>query len=82
MKPSWHTRRPYGKTGQLHANVLGIVNHLQWAMEFVTWASSLRTAPSPAQIQQRFGVSRATSYRYKAAWDAVAGTMEARGETR
>jgi hypothetical protein len=60
---------------QLHPpkNVAGIVNALHWALQFTAWAKSLRSPPTPAQISEHFGVSRATGYRYRSAWEAAVG---------
>lgn len=66
-------------SGRLPRGVVGIVHHLQWSLEFVRWASTRHQPPTAAQISKRFGVSRATGYRYKAAWDAVASTMDTQG---
>jgi hypothetical protein len=59
--------------GQLPKNVAGIVDRLHWSLVFTRWAASLHNPPTVAQISERFGVSRATSYRYKAAWEAAVG---------
>lgn len=71
MNPSAGT--PHAAWGHLPKNVAGLVNNLQWALVFIRWSSSLRTPPTVQQICERFGVSRATGYRYKSAWEAAVG---------
>ena len=71
MNPSAGT--PHAAWGNLPKNVAGLVNNLHWALVFAQWAASLRTPPTVKQIRDRFGVSRATGYRYKSAWEAAVG---------
>jgi transposase len=40
-------------------------------LRFIDWANRLGGSPTHTQIQQRYGVSRATAYRWKSAWDTV-----------
>jgi hypothetical protein len=54
-------------------NTIGIIHTIEWCMSFVAWAKSLRDPPTPQEISQKFGVSRATGYRYHAAWQAMFG---------
>jgi hypothetical protein len=56
---------------RLPKNVPGIVNALHWAMQFAAWAASLHAPPTAQQISEHFGVSRATGYRYRSAWEAA-----------
>lgn len=37
----------------------------QYLIEFGCWAQSLGRAPTPDEIRERFGVDRATSYRWR-----------------
>lgn len=62
---------PYAAQISLPKNVAGLVNGLHWALVFVQWSASLRQPPTVQQICDRFGVSRATGYRYKSAWEAA-----------
>lgn len=39
---------------------------LEFVIEFLRWADN--TVPTPAEIMGRFGVSRATAYRYRLAY--------------
>lgn len=57
--------------GRLPLNVIGIVSQMEWALVFLEWAGSLNGPPSAELIRRRFDVSRATSYRYKSAYDAM-----------
>lgn len=49
----------------LPVNTVGILLGFEFAMDFLAWAAGRE--PTPAQIAEAFGVSRATSYRYRAA---------------
>lgn len=51
----------------LPKNVPGLVNALHWSIQFTSWAATLRQPPTWQQISERFGVSRATAFRYRAA---------------
>lgn len=42
---------------------------LEFVAEFLLWANG--TTPTPAAIQTRFGVSRATAYRYRLAYQSL-----------
>jgi hypothetical protein len=37
------------------------------------WIHSLQVKPTPDRVMQRFGVSRATAYRWLAAWRSATG---------
>lgn len=56
------------KRGQ--AKHTGIMSRdtLEFALRFDAWASDLPDTPTPEQIQDHWQVSRATSYRWRAAW--------------
>lgn len=56
---------------QLPKDVPGLVNALHWAIQFTSWAATLRNPPTWQQISERFGVSRATAYRYRSALEAA-----------
>ena len=43
------------------------------ALAFDRWASQLHAPPTPEQVQERFRVSRAVSYRWLNAWADAAG---------
>lgn len=45
-----------------HGNETGTV---QLAIEFCAWAHERRFFPTPVEIQDRFGVCRATAYRWR-----------------
>lgn len=47
-------------------NAQGVGIALEFVIEFLRWADN--TVPSPAEIMDRFGVSRATAYRYRLAY--------------
>lgn len=46
----------------------GIYTHVELGMHFARWADQMRHLPTPAMVMSRFGVSRATAYRYVAAY--------------
>lgn len=46
-------------------NTVGLVLAFEFVMDFLKWAQSCD--PTPKQIQERWGVSRATAYRYYSA---------------
>lgn len=46
---------------------------IETAMRFVVWANTSHTPPDPRRVMVRWNVSRATAYRWIAAWrDAMA----------
>lgn len=47
-------------------NAQGTAIALEFVIEFLRWANG--TLPTPAAIMDRFGVSRATAYRYQLAY--------------
>lgn len=47
-------------------NAQGAGIALEFVIEFLRWADG--TVPSPVEIMDRFGVSRATAYRYRLAY--------------
>jgi hypothetical protein len=49
-------------------------------MRFAAWAMQLHAFPTPQQVRDRFGVSRATAYRYRNLWGAVIGVVPPRVE--
>lgn len=49
----------------------GISCALEFALVFAEWAESLGGGLTQAAIVQRFGCSRATSYRWFNAWQAM-----------
>jgi hypothetical protein len=49
-------------------------------MRFAVWAAQLHAFPTPEQVRERFGVSRATAYRYRNQWGAVIGVTPPRIE--
>jgi hypothetical protein len=57
--------------GHLPKGSVGILNQLHWSLTFTQWATSLKDIPTVEQICNRFEVSRATGYRYRAAWEAA-----------
>ena len=57
-------------------HAMGMASALEFALEFGEWASECRHL-TPELIQRRWGVSRATSYRYLTAWNAVQGRRAA-----
>ena len=57
----------------------GFASGLELALHFAAWAHSCRHAdPSVAAIRDHWHVSRATAYRWQAAWRAVRGARGAR----
>jgi hypothetical protein len=65
-------------TLRIPKGAVGIAEGLEWAARFIGWASSHQHPPTPQQIEDEFGVSRATSYRYHAAWLAIVATGSVR----
>jgi hypothetical protein len=57
--------------GRLPKGAVGLLSQLHWSLTFTQWAASLRGIPTVQQICDRFEVSRATGYRYRAAWEAA-----------
>ena len=57
--------------GHLPKGAVGLLSQLHWSLTFTHWASSLNDIPTVQQICERFDVSRATGYRYRAAWEAA-----------
>jgi transposase len=55
----------------VRADVQGCRTSFELALRFIDWANRLGGTPTRAQIQERYGVSRATAYRWKSAWDTV-----------
>lgn len=51
----------------------GTCKHLETAFRFYAWALQHTHVPSAVQIMARFDVSRATAYRWRAAYCAVIG---------
>ena len=51
---------------------VGMTNVLHFAFEFIQWADE-KTRVTAEDIRDRWGVSRATSYRYLAAYRAFRG---------
>jgi hypothetical protein len=45
----------------------------EFSMRFALWCASLQTTPSVERIQARYQMSRATAYRWRAAWCHVQG---------
>ncbi|MBN8714399.1 MAG: hypothetical protein J0H50_10580 [Xanthomonadales bacterium] len=58
---------------QLGIRIAGVAHSFELALRFVTWAQQLRREPSAFDIECQFDVSRATSFRWLAAWRAVRG---------
>lgn len=54
--------------------IAGIANAFELVLRFAAWAGQLRGDPSVEQIRDQFNVSRATAYRWRAAWLAARGT--------
>ena len=50
-------------------NAQGAAIALEFVIEFLRWADN--TVPTPAEIMGRFGVSRATAYRYRLAYRTI-----------
>ena len=50
---------------------LGMTSALEFALEFQDWATRPGQAVTREAIQNRWDVSRATAYRYLAAWRAT-----------
>jgi hypothetical protein len=57
--------------GSLPKGAIGILSQLHWSLTFTHWALLLNDVPTVQQICERFDVSRATGYRYRAAWEAA-----------
>lgn len=57
----------------------GIANSMELAMRFIGWAQSLGHEPTAADIQNRFGLSRAAAYRWRQAWNAVSSAYPTKG---
>ena len=45
----------------------------EFSMRFALWCASLQTTPSVERIQARYQMSRATAYRWRAAWCHIQG---------
>lgn len=60
---------------------VGLQDAFELALRFTAWASDFTTVPTAAQIQTQFNVSRATSYRWRAAWLAAKGLHAVHGNT-
>lgn len=50
-------------------NTVGMINALEFSFTFSKWAESLKSPMSVQMIMNHFGVSRATAYRWKSAWE-------------
>ncbi|MCL1552831.1 MULTISPECIES: hypothetical protein [Xanthomonas] len=48
-------------------------SHLEFALRFTQWMQARRQKPTVSDMMERWGMSRATAYRYKAAYRAVTG---------
>jgi hypothetical protein len=62
-----------GYAGVLPKNVIGMTYHLELALRFAEWAEGMLAPPTAEQISSYFNVSRATGYRWQAAWLAAKG---------
>jgi len=60
----------------LPKNIAGMVTTLEFAWRFSSWAEKQREL-TPAKIMASLGVSRATAYRYLAAWKVAQARMAA-----
>lgn len=58
---------------------VGMLNSLEFTMEFLEWVGSLPDEPTPESIQARFGVCRATAFRWRSAYRAFQKRRSARG---
>jgi transposase-like protein len=54
------------RASALESNHCGTAQEL--AFRFALWAIELAEVPSPERIRARYGVSRATAYRWRRAW--------------
>lgn len=63
--------RNEGKNLRLPANAQGMCTALEFALAFHDWASAQVQAVTHEMIKARWGVSRATAYRWLAAWRAT-----------
>lgn len=53
---------------RLPPNAVGMLTALEFALAFNDWATTPGQAVTPDTIRDRWGVSRATAYRYLRSW--------------
>ncbi|WP_338339120.1 hypothetical protein [Xanthomonas euvesicatoria] len=51
----------------------GLQSQIEFALRFTRWMQERRKKPTAEEMMERWGMSRATAYRYKAAYRAVTG---------
>lgn len=51
----------------------GLQSQIEFALRFTQWMQTRRKKPTAEEMMDRWGMSRATAYRYKAAYRAVNG---------
>lgn len=56
---------------RLPKNTIGIISGIEFVFRFIAWADGLGGRISPDQVMDYWGMSRATAYRWKAAYEAV-----------
>lgn len=61
------------KYPQFHPKTAGIGSAFELAIRFVDWADQFKGGPSSQQIRAHWQVSKATAYRWLAAWKAARG---------
>jgi hypothetical protein len=73
--PTSPNGKPRPAAGRAGPRVLphGIATTFEFAIRFNDWALALTTPITAAAIQERWGVSKATAYRYHKAYRAAKG---------
>ncbi|WP_372353483.1 hypothetical protein ACDH63_12740 [Xanthomonas axonopodis pv. maculifoliigardeniae] len=51
----------------------GRQSQVEFALRFTQWMQSRRRQATVSDMMERWGMSRATAYRYKAVYDSVTG---------
>ncbi|MBV6816049.1 hypothetical protein ACE15N_13085 [Xanthomonas campestris pv. passiflorae] len=58
---------------QSYRTAPGMQSNLEFALRFAQWMQARRRQAAISDMMERWGMSRATAYRYKAIYDSVIG---------
>ncbi|MBG3850076.1 hypothetical protein ABQZ69_03700 [Xanthomonas sp. WHRI 8391] len=62
-----------GRKPQWFGECPGVQSQIEFALRFTQWMQARRQKATASEMMDRWGMSRATAYRYKAAYRAVKG---------